>query len=91
MNSIDHVRSYEIKYMNCKPVKEWNKCHDTVARTATIRDGVWTVNWIYWITIQYTQLQCKHFTANSQLSLSDVLSGWQPHLWHPLPSLNSSA
>jgi hypothetical protein len=62
-----------------------------VAHTATIQDGVWIVNWIYWISIQYTQLKCKHFTANSQLSLSDVLSGWQPLLWHPLPSLISSA
>jgi hypothetical protein len=34
-----------------------------------------------------TQLQCKHFTTNSQLSLSDVLSGWQPLLWHHLKSL----
>jgi hypothetical protein len=46
-----------------------------VARAATIRDGVWIVNWIYWITIQYIQSQCKHSVANSQLSPSDVLSG----------------
>jgi hypothetical protein len=29
-------------------------------------DGVWIDNWIYWITIQYTQLQLQytHFTIN---------------------------
>jgi hypothetical protein len=28
------------------------KFYNTVARAATIRDGVWIVNWIYWIPTQ---------------------------------------
>jgi hypothetical protein len=49
-----------------------------VARTATIWHGVWIVNRIYWIPIQYTQLQSKHFTINSQLSPSGLS---QSHNW----------
>jgi hypothetical protein len=36
-------------------------------------DGVWIDNWIYWIPIQYTQLQCIHFTTlNSWVSLDSL-------------------
>jgi hypothetical protein len=42
-------------------------------------------------TVSQLTTEYLTITTDSQLSLCDVLSGWQPHLWHPLPSLNSSA
>jgi hypothetical protein len=32
---------------------------------ATIKDGYWIDNWIYWITQSYTQLQCIHFVTHN--------------------------
>jgi hypothetical protein len=41
------------------------KIKNIVARTATIQDGYWIYNWIYWITNSYTQLQCIHFITRN--------------------------
>jgi hypothetical protein len=35
------------------------------AYVATLYDGVWIVNWVYWIPIQYTQSQCIHFATHT--------------------------
>jgi hypothetical protein len=35
---------------------------------ATIKDGYWIDNWIYWITHSYTQLQCIHSYSSLQFT-----------------------
>jgi hypothetical protein len=42
---------------------------NNVARTATLWDGVWIHNWIYWITVYNLQFTTVHFTVFPRSSL----------------------
>jgi hypothetical protein len=66
----------------------WHHCR---AYTATIKDGYWIDNWIYWITISYTtRLQCITLYNSQQLS-SLPLKTPAPTLQPPLqPTLMAS-
>jgi hypothetical protein len=47
------------------PAIEWIDCTKVLVLSRVRRliyDGYWIDNWIYWITHNYTQLQCIHFT-----------------------------
>jgi hypothetical protein len=75
-----YLLDQDVLYVMCwEREREREYCR---AYVATIWDGYWIDNWIYWITHSYTQLQCIHsysFTVHyNTCRVSSLCLHWVP-------------